>query len=401
MKDILETCAQTIAETTHTIIHYDVLITNNKGIIIGTNQHHRLGKLHAHSLDVIKKGIAETQDSQQAKRQGVRPGICLPIRVGSEVVGTVAIAGNPNRVAKYGHLAQREAEIFLHERLSMQATFFQENAIANLVNQLISSETKHDGIDFSYLNSQAKSLGLELSLPRKAIIIDIKDFTSAVNSIHLNPFVGDDAEIRIQTEKMAILHRIRDVFNDTQDIVSHIGSDKYVAIIRARPHGFSETKEINAKAEYLAKLILKSGYHSIIGIGTLAQDSSGLKESFRCAWCAINIGKKLQNTSAVYNIDDLDIQDILLSANRQKIKNYGDKVLKSLFSHPQWNSEYEQTLREWLRYQHPGKTSRILGLHRNSFLYRINRISEMGNIDIKDPDTIFQLKIALLIHDLM
>lgn len=282
----------------------------------------------------------------------------------------------------------------------MQAVFFQENTISSLVSQLIAPETKHDGIDFSYLNSQAKSLGIELAIPRKVVIIDIKDFERTVKSIQFDESLSNDAEIHIQTAKMSILKRIREIFNDTQDIVSNVGSDKYVAILRIRTTLSASSEQLHSKAKQLANTLAQSGFLATIGIGTLAQNSSALKESFRSAWCAINIGKKLTTIETVHDIDELSIQDMILSANRQKIKDYASKMLASFLNHAHWNTEYELTLREWLHSQNPGCSARNLGLHRNSFLYRINRISEIGGVDVKDPDVIFHLKLAFLIHDL-
>jgi len=93
--NILESYAQVIAETTHSIIGFDTLITDDHGIIIGSNHPDRTGKMHAHSIVVIRRGMAESIDDQKAGELGVRPGVCLPIRLGNEIVGTVGIAGSP------------------------------------------------------------------------------------------------------------------------------------------------------------------------------------------------------------------------------------------------------------------------------------------------------------------
>ena len=111
--NILESYAQVIAETTHSIIGFDTLITDDRGTIIGSNHPDRTGKMHAHSIVVIRRGMAESIDDQKAAELGVSPGVCLPIRLGNEIVGTVGIAGSPDEVRKYGHLVQKEAELFL------------------------------------------------------------------------------------------------------------------------------------------------------------------------------------------------------------------------------------------------------------------------------------------------
>jgi purine catabolism regulator len=37
-------------------------------------------------------------------------------------------------------------------------------------------------------------------------------------------------------------------------------------------------------------------------------------------------------------------------------------------------------------------------LHRNSLIYRLNRISEISDVDLDDPETRFALQLALKLH---
>ena len=63
-RSILKDYAQAIVETTHSIIGYDILITDNRGVIIGTNDLPRMGTMHAHSLRVIARGLPETAGNE-------------------------------------------------------------------------------------------------------------------------------------------------------------------------------------------------------------------------------------------------------------------------------------------------------------------------------------------------
>ena len=41
------------------------------------------------------------------------------------------------------------------------------------------------------------------------------------------------------------------------------------------------------------------------------------------------------------------------------------------------------------------QTAELLGVHRNSVLYRLQRIAELSHVDLEDPDTRLLLRLAL------
>ena len=55
-------------------------------------------------------------------------------------------------------------------------------------------------------------------------------------------------------------------------------------------------------------------------------------------------------------------------------------------------------------FTHGGNFRRIsedLFTHYNTVIYRVNRIRELLHVDLKDPDTAFNLQLALRIKDLL
>ena len=399
--NILESYAQVIAETTHSIIGFDTLITDDRGTIIGANHPDRIGKMHAHSIVVIRRGMAESIDDQKAGELGVRPGVCLPIRLGNEIVGTVGIAGSPDEVRKYGHLVQKEAELFLREKALQETSHLRESAVSNLMNQAISFDPKD--MNETVLLSQGKGLGYDLSIPRIVLLVDIVQFGRVVDNVRSEEEYAHDAELRIQTIKSYILKLLRNIFNESQDIVSNTGSDKYLILMTIPgPANAAATKQrVLGKATTAATTLREKGYSASIGIGFPAFAPDEFKRSFRSAWRAVNIGRKLGRDTSIYDIGDFELEDLLLSLNREAAREYAGKNLSKLFDAPQWSPELDETLREWLRSPScPGEVARRLGIHRNTLSYRLEKIGELGSFDPKDPSDIFTLKISLLLRDL-
>jgi carbohydrate diacid regulator len=399
--DILLKSAQALVDATHQIIGYDVLITDNEGIIIGANDPGRVGLLHAHSLEVIRRGVAESLDGEQAAAMKVKPGICLPIRLGKRIMGTIGISGAPIEVQKYGHLVQKEAELFLRERALQESSHLRESAVASLVQQIVSFDPKD--MNESILHAQGNSLGYDLSLPRVALLVDIRGFGKVVSEVLGEETYGHDAELRVQTIKMMLLKDIRAVFNDPQDLVSNIGSDKYIVLqsVSVSPPGRAYGEKARARAYETLQILSERGYSVSIGIGALVRSLEDYRHSYQGAWKALTIGKKLRNESRIHEIRDYGLEELLLSLNRTSAQETVSRNLDPLFDSPQWNEEMEETLREWLASPcRPGEVAERLGIHRNTLSYRLDKIGSLSGTDLKETGDIFKLTLSLLLRDL-
>jgi carbohydrate diacid regulator len=401
MIDILLKSAQALVDTTHQIIGYDVLITDNEGIIIGANDPGRIGCLHAHSLEIIRRGVAESLDEDQAAVMKVKPGICLPIRLGKRIMGTIGISGAPAEVRKYGHLVQKEAELFLRERALQESSHLRESAVASLIQQLVSFDPRD--MNESVLHAQGNSLGYDLSLPRIALLIDIRGFGKVVSEVLEEETYGHDAELRVQTIKTMILKDIRTVFGDPQDLVSNIGSDKYIVLqsVPMPSPGKDYGEKVRSKANETLRILSEKGYTVSIGIGGLVATLEEYRDSYQGAWKAITIGKKLRNETNIHDIRDYVLEELLLSLNRTNAQAAVDRTLDPLYDSPLWNEEMEKTLREWIASPcRPGEVAERLGIHRNTLSYRIEKISSLCGADLKETGGLFRLTLSLLLRDL-
>lgn len=79
------------AKSTGELIGRNLIITDENGIVIGSDDPSRLSTLHEASLEVIETGQAKSHDEVMAGRMiGVKPGITLPIELSGKVIGTWA-----------------------------------------------------------------------------------------------------------------------------------------------------------------------------------------------------------------------------------------------------------------------------------------------------------------------
>ena len=121
---MLDKIAQKIASSTAELINIDIIITNEKGIIIGASDPSRKGSLHKPSLDVIRTGINSIQEENETLLlDGIRPGVTLPIEFAGKRIGTIALAGMPSKVTQFGLLVKKHTELILSEKMFSEAFF--------------------------------------------------------------------------------------------------------------------------------------------------------------------------------------------------------------------------------------------------------------------------------------
>lgn len=399
LKSILKSYGQTIIENAQAIIGYDVLITDKDGIIIAVKDRNRLGKLHSHSLSVVKKATPEAIHKEEASSYGVLEGICLPIKIDEEIIGTVGITGNPAEVSKYGYLVQKLAELFVREKSLRESSFLRESAISNLVAQVI--DKNNQKCNKSYILSQAKSLNYDLDRPKIAIIVDILHFEKIIDDIQSLISEYKNSEIKIQLLKASVLRYLRDSFEKT-DLITNYTSDKFLILMDTNKMSEIElVNYINYKYDLFKSKITDLNISALFGVGAKANDINDLYDSIESAWKALRIGKRMRPDETIYNIKDFMLEETLISLDAEQAMKYINNTIGKLYNSPHWTPDMDLTLKECL--SNPLETSKIaekLSIHKNSLYYRIDKIYKMFGFDLNKFEDVFRLKIALILEEI-
>ena len=135
---MLERIAQSICKQASGIINYSVIITNRKGIVIGSSQEGRVGDFHEASIEAMKycRQLYHNK-SMAAKLQGTQPGVTMPIVINNEVMGTLGITGTPDEVLKYGNLIKLFAEMLVRTEVIKDSAILKNKDRLELLRGLI------------------------------------------------------------------------------------------------------------------------------------------------------------------------------------------------------------------------------------------------------------------------
>ncbi len=140
-----------------------------------------------------------------------------------------------------------------------------------------------------------------------------------------------------------------------------------------------------------------------MGIGRPVDALIGLRDSYREARQAQTMARRLAEPNALY-FGELNVYRLLFQLeDNPELATFADEVLGSLIVYDRaQGTDLVQTLAAY--FMHKGnlsQTAEALFVHRNTLLYRMERIKEIGGLDLDNPETRFNIQLALRAHRLL
>jgi purine catabolism regulator len=141
-----------------------------------------------------------------------------------------------------------------------------------------------------------------------------------------------------------------------------------------------------------------------VGLGRAEQGLAGLRRSFTQAQEALTLARRLFEGERVLSFSDLGIYRLLCRLQEsEELSAFYAQTLAPLVRYDAGHgTELVPTLEAFFAHHgNVSQTAESLYLHRNSLLYRLERIGEITALDLNDPDDRFALQLALKIHPLL
>jgi purine catabolism regulator len=143
--------------------------------------------------------------------------------------------------------------------------------------------------------------------------------------------------------------------------------------------------------------------HAAIGVGQAARDVTQWRSSHRDATQAVDLARRLQTDNPLF-IGDLGVYQLILSlGDREKLIAFYERTLGPLLEYDQrQHADLVKTLEAFFNcHGNLSQTAEMLIVHRNTLLYRMNRINEIAQIDLDRPEIRLALHLALTIRRLL
>ncbi len=148
--------------------------------------------------------------------------------------------------------------------------------------------------------------------------------------------------------------------------------------------------------EVAQRLAEDAGAPVSLGIGRSYAGLGGLRTSFQEAERALAMGRRLFGPGSVSFFGDLGVYRLLLSVHLQELEAFYQEHLGPLAEYDRKHGgELMRTLAARMETATLAETAEMLHIHRNTLLYRLQRISDIAHVDLDDGDVRLTLYLAL------
>ena len=284
----------------------------------------------------------------------------------------------------FGAAEKPEYSVFVQGTDAVSASF------ANLISVSMSNVKQYFDENFDRANF-VKNIILENIMPG--------DIYIKARELHFNAEVSHVVLlIRIVTKNdVSVFDVVSNLFPDKQkDFIINF-SETEIAIVK-------ETKKnIDPSAlEKLARSIIDtlSGEfytHCVIGIGTIVDGIKELATSFKEAQIALEVGKVFDTEKTIVSYENLGIARLIYQLPITLCETFLKEVFKS-GSIESLDQETLFTIQKFFENNlNVSETSRKLFVHRNTLVYRLEKIKKLTGLDLREFEHAIVFKIALMV----
>ena len=182
-----------------------------------------------------------------------------------------------------------------------------------------------------------------------------------------------------------------------QDFVLSINESDVVIIKQITPATTAEDLE---KIAHSMEDTLKNELFikCVIGIGTVAEHLRSLADSYKEAQTAIDVGKVFDTEKSIINYENLGIGRLIYQLPTTLCEIFLSEVFKKN-SIDSLDQETLFTINKFFENNlNVSETSRKLFVHRNTLVYRLEKIKKLTGLDLRQFDHAIVFKVALMVR---
>ncbi len=205
--------------------------------------------------------------------------------------------------------------------------------------------------------------------------------------------------VRIISDKeIMALDIISELFPDKQkDFIFNINESDTVIVKEVKPG--IDLRDVEKLAGSIVDTLESEHYiKSVVGIGTPVMGIKDLATSFKEAQVALEVGKVFDTEHAIISYDNLGIARLIY----QLPTTMCEMFLKEVFKKGSIDSLDQETLFTIQRFfennLNVSETSRGLFVHRNTLVYRLEKIKKLTGLDLREFDHAIVFKVALMVR---
>jgi len=348
--------AQDIVDRAMAILPCNVNVMDYLGIIIGSGDAERLYTRHEGAqLVLANHRVVEIDASTAQQLNGVKPGVNLPLMLDQKLVGVLGITGEPEQVRVYAELVKMTAEMLMEHRRQQADQQWRQQRSEDLLSRLLLVECP------DYLVDEAQQLGLQPALPRQAVLFELAGPATDAGKVMawLN---GRYANSWCLAREPMLIHWCRAMGKDRDDAL-------------------------------LLEQFDEQGWQ-VLRMVTVEQsaDLPNLRHAVAAARDLLDYAREVQPQQRLLRLAAYRLPVLFWRYRHDWLAAQVAEPVARLHNHAQ----LLETLRSWFDYSGESQAcADVLGIHRNSLRYRLEKIAELSGCDPYRTDDLLRLYLGL------
>jgi carbohydrate diacid regulator len=349
-----EELAQSIVDRAMSVIPYNINVMNSEGFIIASGDKDRINLLHQGALKAIhENGMYMVTRETATDKLGVN----MPIYYANEIIGVIGISGDPQQVKHLVFAIKVIAELMIERQYMLDQKATQRLNRENFLREWCDSP---DAALSESFKAKGERLGIKVGIMRTAVMLHVNKPRNAFIESFNSCLQPDEYVLRYRSDVLALL--------------------KDSSLLGKRLQSVLETfPEVGG-----------------IGVGGVL---SNMAESVRNAQKCLNLLKKQRSDyicqnrilfyDAYYIFEMVDTypKHEKLSRIFQSVEEYagGDELEKTIITYFRLNGNIKSITDE-------------LHIHRNTLLYRLQKIHDITGKSFQNIDDLFTFYVAYLLN---
>lgn len=360
------------------VMEFNVNIMDDQGVIVASGETERIGSHHEGALQVLTLRKQVLIGEKECRcLPGSKPGVNLPIEFQENIVGVVGITGNPDEVYKFGKIIKMNVEVLLQQIHMNKQLHFRKMVLESFIMELISP------YDFpeKKLKMTARTLQIDVQVERSVMVVEIEEMKWP------EEMVSGDILQKTNERKEQFLSDLKALVS-IQSLYTYVEDGAFFIAIPVKDSPQPPIAKIEA-------CLQRRGYRYCIGVGRPRSGLAGYKQSYIEARRCIRLSRKFgqEQQSAASCIDDWGIVPYLEMIPPEAQTEF---LQKYRFSSQTHSEEYKLTLRTFLDCDlNVKKTAALLHVHRNTLFYRLDKISQLLQLDYRKFNDLVKMKLLL------
>ncbi len=339
------------------ITRKDLSVVEKEGKIIATTEESMIGK----QIDGIDNFVLSQAESQQILGYQY-----FKVYDNGITEYVIQVKGEDEEGYRIGKIASFQIQSLL---VAYKERYDKDNFIKNLL---------LDNLLLVDIYSRAKKLHIENNVHRIVYLIET-NLDKELNTVEI----------------------VRNIFpSKTKDFVTAV--DEYSIILVKELKEKENMEEIEKIAKMIEETLSAESIGKVyISIGTVVSDLKDVSRSYKEAKMALEVGKIFEADKYIVNYEKLGIGRLIYQLPLPLCKMYIKEVLHGL-TMDDFDEETLVTVNKIFENNlNVSKTSRQLYIHRNTLVYRLDKLQKMTGLDLRNFDDAIIFKITLMVSKYM